>query len=249
MMDQTPAHAPGPWAIDEDTREGMEWNRHIVLAADHNARIAFMAHGFGPEMDEANAHLIAAAPDMLAMLKQLVSPNGGEDPDLIEAERVIARAEGAIAGRVARQEAGYGDVITEIASERRRQIEVERWTAQHDDAHRPGELADAAASYASNASANEGQRNWNRHNPPITWPWSRKWWKPTIPRRDLIRAAALTVTLTDALGHYITVRTHPDASGRYGYTAVRRHNAVCAGSELTLQAAINAATREIEART
>lgn len=36
-----------------------------------------------------------------------------------------------------------------IAKERRRQIQVEGWTAEHDDAHRNGELALAAICYAS----------------------------------------------------------------------------------------------------
>jgi hypothetical protein len=40
------------------------------------------------------------------------------------------------------------DGIDRIASERRRQIQVEGWTAEHDDEHDDGELAFAAACYA-----------------------------------------------------------------------------------------------------
>lgn len=60
---------PGPWAVSEDERPGMEWNRHIVLAGDPDLRIAFMTSD-GPT--EANARLIAAAPQMFEALKELV---------------------------------------------------------------------------------------------------------------------------------------------------------------------------------
>lgn len=59
-------HTPGPWMTDPDDREGMEWNIHIVQADAPDNRICFMASD-GPE---ANANLIAAAPDMLAALEQ-----------------------------------------------------------------------------------------------------------------------------------------------------------------------------------
>lgn len=36
-----------------------------------------------------------------------------------------------------------------IAEERKRQIEVEGWTLEHDDEHRCGELSDAAVCYAT----------------------------------------------------------------------------------------------------
>lgn len=62
-------HTPGPWYVDEDMRPGMSWNRHIH--SDRNTTICFMAHSDGKaeEMDEANARLVAAAPDLLEALK------------------------------------------------------------------------------------------------------------------------------------------------------------------------------------
>lgn len=80
------------------------------------------------------------------------------------------------------------DVIAEIAEERRRQIETEGWTLEHDDAHTQGQMAAAAGTYAlySDLFPDEGQ-------PPWQWPWDPKWWKPKDYRRDLIRAAALLV--------------------------------------------------------
>ncbi|MEB3421767.1 hypothetical protein VK682_24660 [Salipiger manganoxidans] len=31
------------------------------------------------------------------------------------------------------------------------------------------------------------------------WPWDRKWWKPTTPRRDLVKAGALIVAEIERL--------------------------------------------------
>ena len=82
-------------------------------------------------------------------------------------------------------------VIEEIAAERRRQIEVEGFTAEHDDGH-PGEMAKAAATYALWATDWDGEvRN--------IWPWQISTFKPKDVRRDLIRAAALIVAEVERL--------------------------------------------------
>lgn len=72
-----------------------------------------------------------------------------------------------------------------VIAERRRQIEVEGWSAEHDDGHAPGILARAGAAYALGDGA----------TPPPCWPWTGAWWKPTPhdPRRRLVKAAALIV--------------------------------------------------------
>ena len=59
---------PGPWCVDPDPREGMEWNRHVI-DYDFN-RVCFMAHNGGqkPETDESNARLIALAPSLAAAI-------------------------------------------------------------------------------------------------------------------------------------------------------------------------------------
>lgn len=61
--------------VDEDERDGQEWNRHIVFGG--SLRLCFMAHnaGFDPKADEARAYLIAnglnALPDLLAENERL----------------------------------------------------------------------------------------------------------------------------------------------------------------------------------
>ncbi|WP_225548165.1 hypothetical protein [Chromobacterium violaceum] len=80
-------------------------------------------------------------------------------------------------------------VIEEIAAERRRQIEVEGWTPEHDDAHSDGQMAGAAACYAMTHIS-----HWERDVAiKRFWPWDASWWKPTTARRNLVKAGALIV--------------------------------------------------------
>jgi hypothetical protein len=64
-----------------------------------------------------------------------------------------------------------------VLAERRRQVTAEGWTHEHDDVHANSELALAAVCYIT-------RNAW-------TWPWEAKWWKPTTPRRNLVKAGAL----------------------------------------------------------
>lgn len=98
-------HTLGPWHVDEDTRPGMQWNRHIC--SDAGTTICFMAHSDGKDEqgDEAKARLIAAAPEMLGMLQwceswfskhsptaTLINGQTGEHPMLGIIREVIAKA-------------------------------------------------------------------------------------------------------------------------------------------------------------
>lgn len=62
-------HTPGPWTIDRDYRAGMSWNTHIVLERNPDHRICFMTSNG----KEADARLIAAAPDMLAAIQDYLT--------------------------------------------------------------------------------------------------------------------------------------------------------------------------------
>lgn len=93
------------------------------------------------------------------------------------------------------------DVIAEIAAERRRQVEEEGWTPEHDDRHRDGSLAFAAACYGYVAATQGNRHLFQAGSPPPLWPpsWATKWWKPTNRRRDLVKAAALIVAEIERL--------------------------------------------------
>lgn len=80
------------------------------------------------------------------------------------------------------------DALRDIAAERRRQIEVEGWTPEHDDKHTGGGMAFAAAAYATHAHAGATMMS------GVIWRWTgwaNKWFKPRNARADLVRAGAL----------------------------------------------------------
>ena len=85
-----------------------------------------------------------------------------------------------------------------IAEERMRQVQEEGWDAEHDDRHKRGELARAAALYAS-PTVRHVQCSSRGGVAPLEsvlrrlWPWDWKWWKPTPEDRvrALVNAGAL----------------------------------------------------------
>jgi hypothetical protein len=79
----------------------------------------------------------------------------------------------------------------DILAERRRQVEVEGWTPEHDDTHGRCELAAAAACYALAPSPVGIEREWVYPDPPKNWPWHRSWWKARFYRQNLVKAGAL----------------------------------------------------------
>lgn len=92
-----------------------------------------------------------------------------------------------------------------IAAERRRQVEVEGWTAEHDDAHAAGEMARAGACYALHGARAAVPLHDAGGRRLVTidvgaecfWPWQTAWWKPQDMRRNLVRAGALIAAELD----------------------------------------------------
>ncbi|CAG9195708.1 hypothetical protein PSP6_160091 [Paraburkholderia tropica] len=84
----------------------------------------------------------------------------------------------------------------DVLAERTRQVSEEGWTPAHDDQHSAGEMARAASQYALNAAV--PLRTGKRFMPAF-WPWDPAWWKPTTPRRDLIKAGALILAEIERL--------------------------------------------------
>ena len=86
----------------------------------------------------------------------------------------------------------------DIYDERRRQIDAEGWTPEHDDQHHNGSMARAAAAYAVHTSLSDEVYQ-SGHINPAFWPWAEKWWKPTNRRRDLVKAGALIIAEIERL--------------------------------------------------
>lgn len=76
-----------------------------------------------------------------------------------------------------------------IAAERKRQIESEGWTPEHDDQQRIGDLERAAFCYRDASGEGSAQ--------PGQWPWDAKWWKPQSRQRNLVRAGALYLAASE----------------------------------------------------
>lgn len=89
-MSNETKHTPGPWNIVDDAPGVMAPK---INARDTSWTIARLVRQSGPSEDNANARLIAAAPDLLAACKALMDPTRLQDAiDLALA--AIARAEG-----------------------------------------------------------------------------------------------------------------------------------------------------------
>jgi hypothetical protein len=99
--------------------------------------------------------------------------------------------------------------LEDIAAERLRQIEVEGWTPEHDDDYVDGQMARAAASYALGSTWAPQMRSAT----PTPWPWDVCWWKPTTPRRDLIKAGALIVAEIERLDRLAHQDPTPQTKG------------------------------------
>ncbi|OPE38805.1 hypothetical protein APB58_30215 [Pseudomonas aeruginosa] len=88
----------------------------------------------------------------------------------------------------------------DVQAERRRQIEAEGWTPEHDDEHADGQMAQAAGCYALHAGGigtdwPDGLQNGSA----LFWPWDKDWWKPSTARRDLVKACALALAEIERL--------------------------------------------------
>ena len=80
-----------------------------------------------------------------------------------------------------------------ITQERRRQINSEGYSYEHDDKHNNGELAYVASCYA-------GRFIHSQSPLPPAWPWESQHWKPSDnPIRNLIKAGALIAAEIDRL--------------------------------------------------
>ncbi len=85
--------------------------------------------------------------------------------------------------------------LADIIAERQRQITDEGFTPEQDDKYDREELVSAAISYIRLATIWKDKDPVSYRNccPPMSWPWSPEWWKPTNPRRDMIKGIALLI--------------------------------------------------------
>lgn len=82
-------------------------------------------------------------------------------------------------------------VSQDVFTERYRQIHDEGYSTAADDAYQAGELCLAAAAYLLSAAGRGDEA-------AVIWPFASQW-KPSDPRRDMIRAAALCLAEIERL--------------------------------------------------
>jgi hypothetical protein len=135
--------------------------------------------------------------DHLRIAREAYFAAGGQEGDQRRAQKVsriqIAIRDGKDGVLAPAPESARGEAVAwrDVLAERRRQIVAEGWTPEHDDGHAQGEMADAAALYASLRV---------RHIAGFaTWPWSPDWFKPKDRRRDLVKAGALILAEIERL--------------------------------------------------
>lgn len=131
----------------------------------------------------------------LAKVAELDQALAEKDPFGAKLNRIsekLERCDALLAAR-ATQAGQVPQAWLDVQAERRRQIEAEGWTPEHDDEHNGGELADAAACYALSAAG------WSTYAARERWPWPLEWWKPSTARRDLVKACSLALAEIERL--------------------------------------------------
>ncbi|WP_063588858.1 hypothetical protein [Achromobacter ruhlandii] len=92
-----------------------------------------------------------------------------------------------------------GDALTaaarDVLAERQRQVSNEGWAPERDDRYTTGDMASAAACYAT-----QGRYHYPEPGEPgPNWPWAAEWWKPSTYRRNLEKAGALILAEIERL--------------------------------------------------
>ncbi|MDF5957482.1 hypothetical protein P4110_29725 [Pseudomonas aeruginosa] len=147
--------------------------RHIGINDSADYAACHDCNWTGPEPDEDKCPGCAGENCMAA-----ACPECGGRYDLVAEANITAPA-----GQVPQ-------AWLDVQAERRRQIEAEGWTPEHDDEHSHGQMARAAACYAlaGSSAPNDGTA---ALLVSLAWPWDEQWWKPSTARRDMVKACAL----------------------------------------------------------
>lgn len=143
-------------------------------------------------LSEACASALNQRDAALAKIAELDQALAEKDPFGAKLNRISEKLERCDALLVARaaQAGQVPQAWLDVQAERRRQIEAEGWTPEHDDAHSHGQMARAAACYAlaGSSAPNDGTA---ALLVSLAWPWDEQWWKPSTARRDMVKACAL----------------------------------------------------------
>lgn len=144
-----------------------------------------------PPLEHENVHYADAAEMEIAALRQRINelesrtyiPQPLDIEDECQSYEYVAGWNDCRDAASVRQQT---PAVCDVIAERFRQQSVEGWTLEHDDQYGKSQLLWASSCYLLNTI-----QPFNRI--PMDWPWDSSWWKPTNPRRDLVKACALII--------------------------------------------------------
>ncbi|WP_244364065.1 hypothetical protein [Burkholderia pseudomallei] len=196
--DGEPSAAPA----DERTASFEAWcDRFPEISAVERLRDAWQEARAAASPAAEAVTITDAEAEMLVGIKKFHTHDFGRGPELHADAITDAYKRGRAAApqppAQADARAGLTEAARDVLAERRRQVEQEGWTPAHDDEHDKCEMALAAIVYTESAVGYPPSC-------PDTWPWSPKWFKPTTPRRDLVKAAALVIAEIERLDRAAT---------------------------------------------
>ncbi|HHM9769844.1 TPA: hypothetical protein ACRME3_004563 [Pseudomonas aeruginosa] len=205
MCDSKEQNAFEEWA----SKEGMNMERHPLHWLFLDAKTYSARQGWKAALKYAR-NMLAAAPVCRlsrsalteAQMRRLYENSTETENERLGFEafaRLIRRAE-AVHQIAAAPGKEVPQAWLDVQAERRRQVEAEGWTPEHDDEHADGQMAQAAGCYALHAGGigtdwPDGRQNGSA----LFWPWDKDSWKPTTPRRDLVKACALALAEIERL--------------------------------------------------
>ncbi|WP_185812841.1 hypothetical protein [Enterobacter sp. WCHEn045836] len=135
------------------------------------------------------AALAAENTGLKAAINATIGWQQSTDPENVESVRMLVDVKTPVTDALLAEVRVQGveslsDAVQSVISERQRQQSVEGWASEHDDQYSKSQLLWASSCYLLNTI-----QPFNRI--PLDWPWAPEWWKPTNPRRDLVKAGAL----------------------------------------------------------
>ena len=88
-------HTRAPWHVDHDAKRTMVGSLFIQVKDEHNVDISDIYLGGNSDMNEANARLIAAAPELLDALMQatLLLKHAHDDANALDSQFAVETAD------------------------------------------------------------------------------------------------------------------------------------------------------------
>lgn len=221
-------HTPGPvWLIYFDdydrrpeiiTAEDAARKRYWQISASWNAHLFVKVQSNSRDCPYYAANATLASPDLAAEVERLRAENDelrerealclastrdAQDHAMHYGRELMETRETLAAERRKVEALRPTQAAADVLAERRRQVEVNGWTPEHDDEHDGGRMAAAGSAYALAAAdhlhpLSQGDGCYDTHATPLAWP--QDWeFKPADPRRMLVKAGALILAEIERL--------------------------------------------------